>query len=228
VSALDDILDEVEGQSGGGGGGADFWSPKKSGAGKHRIRLYRFADGELVRIRRKHYPEQGAKPVPCDFPEECKYCKTSEALMSVNDRTSQKAGKDMRQQIEMGFIGILIDKPDNWKLWGATLAQGRNTLVQVAKAVGWAGAYPNKRKAASEEVFVTEMQQFKAAMAEGLDKVCGPNGMDICITYNPAADYKDMYVVDLIFGEGKELPFPEDDEVPDPQVIWDRIEASRS
>ena len=37
-----------------------------------------------------------------------------------------------------------------------------------------------------------------------------------------------VYVIDLIFGEGKELPFLEDDEVPDPQVVWDRIEAARS
>ncbi len=225
MSALDDVLDEVE--HSGDGGGADFWSVKKEGAGKHRVRLYRFDDGEdkeVVRIKRKHFPEANSRPVTCDFPEDCKYCKTSEALLSVNDRESQKQGRQMRQAIEMGFIIVLVDKPDSFKLWGASQAQGKNVMVQVAKSVGWSGPYPNKSRAPSEEAFAKEMEQFKSAVAEGLTKVCGPKGMDICVTYNPSADPKDRYVIDLVYGDGKALSFEENEDVPDPTTIWKRVE----
>jgi hypothetical protein len=209
MGALDDVLDEVEENDAKSGGGL-FWNPKKGGAGKYRLRIYRFAEEEVVRSMAIHFAESGAAPVPCLLPADCKYCTTSDALRDAGSREARDQGYAMRRQLNLMFALVLVDDPVEFKVWEATNAQGKNILLCIARAGGWTGKYPKTPEGKEE---------LKECLAKGMPKVCGPKGMDIVVTYAPNEEPKDRYAVDLVMGDGKELPFPEDENVPDPAMV---------
>lgn len=214
--------------TGGGGRGSDFWRPKETG--QYPIRLYRFdskaEDGtiskELCVTRKVHFGISGNKPMDCPVIEPghdgCAVCRMTARLEASGTKEDGEKANRMRQVTQACFAFVLMADPTNLKLYECGFSVAQRIFLQIAKAGGWIGPYPEAKDPEEKH------SQFAACFDAGLPKVCGPNGRDLIITYNKgAADKKKTYDVDMRVDGNKVLPFAEDDTVPNPEEVRKRM-----
>lgn len=233
---FDDLLKGLGEKSAGSGG--DFWRPEKTG--KYILRPYRFQhEGKptFVATRAKHFQGKGSKPVDCTG-QGCKVCENCEKLAASKDKGARDKAYETRRTIQFTGVFVLADDPTGFKMWEMGESVSKKFFLAVAKIGGFTGNYPTtyrpddeKATAEDREAALKEWTAFKAAFDKALPLVCGPHGWDFCVTYNKETkNKKEVWAVDFVMrlpGQENVLPFAEDDAVPDPYAIYEKIEAKK-
>ena len=209
--------------AGGGGGGGDFWKPNRQGD-KFYVRLYRYTDSdgdkELCKMRLVHWGVLPKGPLDCKGAG-CDVCSTVSKLYASGTEEDKKKAKRIKQKQSAIFPLVLMSDQTGFKVWDAPMTVAQGIFAQIAKAGGRMGVdYPNNK--ASDE----EWTEFEEAFEKGIDKVCGPEGRDIYVVFNPNAVPAQMYSVDMRVEDNKTLPFEEDENVPSPEDILARMAQS--
>ena len=219
-----------------GGGGGLLFKPK---TGKSFPRLYRFKNEEdkkeLLVEKWQHFRGQGIPPLPCTLGEtgSCEMCSTCEALKAAGDKESKDKANNWRRQGQMLFVVVDTQEPEGFQMWQASSSQGRQVILMVAQAGGWLGEAPDAIIITEEDPepspeLVAEWDKYEAAFDLGLEQVCGPDGRDICVTYNPKAAAVKRYSFQLVEKVAcKTLPFPEVD-VTTPAEIQAQLDELRA
>ncbi len=213
---------------GGGGGGSDFWRPDKNG-GKYFLRLYRFGGGEedegekqLCVPRLVHWNVAPKGPIDCTGAT-CDACLTCSRLRASGSKEDKEKARRISQKRSALFTMVNQDDPTGFKPWDAPMTAAQGVFAQVAKAGGRMGAdYPGSK--ATEE----EWTEFGTFFEAGLEKVCGPEGRDIYVVYNPSNPPATKYSIDMRTEGNKALPFPEDAMVLDPRDVLKRMAAKKA
>lgn len=224
----------LEGFTGGGGGGADFY--KLTDGKQNPVRLYRFdaidletrqVNKELCAIRVQHWKDK--KSAPCDGAG-CKRC--SEAAMQLASALSdddKKKAQELTAKESASFAVIDIADPTKFKIMEGGWGLIRKINLEIAAAGGWVGPYPDKKQMFEggdpAKGLSADGQAYLAAFDLGISKVCGPNGRDIVITYKKNQGMNTHHVVIRQDGN-KVLPFLEDANVPNPADVFARISAA--
>ena len=211
----------LRGMAGGGGGGGSFWRPNRSGDKKF-LRLYRFGDEKELCIQRfLHWGVLPKGPLDCDG-SNCEACQTVARLYASGTEDDKKKAQRIKQKQTAIFVIVDADSPTGFNLWDAPQTASQGMFAQIAKAGGRMGVdYPNQK--ASEE----EWEEFEECFMKGLDKVCGPNGRDMYIVFNPKASPAQMYSVDMRMDGNKVLPFEEDETVINPVEVLAKMAAGK-
>ena len=250
---LKSVLKDLRSGGGGGGGGGGgqkregpqmtFWKKPKGIKSTTMFRLYRFVhngDKQYCATRLVHNTGTPQSPnwLPCTG-EGCTVCKSWQELrkMALLDDINRKAAFEKADQIrpQRKFEFVAVNSADPTGFLSVELPDGasKKIFLACAKEAGFVGGYPERAapdasadtKAANELLFA----EFDEKTKQGLEALCGPSGRDIAITVNPNAVPKsEYYTVDITRGTQKTLPFPEDDTVPNPYVVRERIEAARA
>ena len=141
-------------------------------------------------------------------------------LYASGSEDDKKKAQRIKQKQSAVFAIVDTENPQGFKLWDAPQTASQGIFAQIAKAGGRMGVdFPNKK--ATEE----EWQEFETCFEAGIDKVCGPEGRDIYIVFNPKATPAQMYSVDMRMDGNKILPFLEDETVPNPVEVLAKMAA---
>lgn len=220
----------------GAGGGGSFWKP--AGSGKYIVRPYRFMqDGDkmLFAPRVVHFVAEKAPPVECKGTPDCPQCVESARLMALRTKDDMEKGRRLRQTTNFTFVFFLLNDPTEAMIWETSEANARKFFLAMAKTKGWAGPYPEAKPGPDGKIQpddLAKLEEFNAYFARAVDTVCGPKGWDFCITYNKETkDKKNTWAIDFVMRDEqmtKILPHEEDEKIPNPFEVRNRVAAARA
>jgi hypothetical protein len=214
-----DFLNNLPRRTAAKGARVGFWRPP--GPGQYRFRLYCFKhDGhlELFMPDPKHYVD-GEGYIRCPDPSNCRVCDTVLNLEAALDQGSKDMAKKMRRDNNKVFVICLSSTPQNFDLYGVSEAQAWQIMLKIAELGGYVGRRPKTRE---------EDDAFFPALEKAMPAVCGPQGKDIILKYDPnAPTAKEIYTWGMDMIGSMPLPMEQDDKVPDPFQITASIQASK-
>lgn len=216
-SDLREFLDGYRG-SGSKSKGASFLRIKESG--RHKYRLYRWPSSEGPKVmasRWIHFTGEGP-PVGC-IGEACPVCDVVRKLEAAGDPDSAVRAKDMRKTRDVSFAVVPISNPVEFGILSVSQATAEKILLAVAEVGGYVGAFPRSDG---------DKAQFQQALEMALPQVCGPHGKDLIVVYDKSAPPQSRYICKVAQVGSPILPQEENDAVPDPAEVRQRIDAARA
>lgn len=215
------IHDYLKADRGNNGPRMDFWYPKTSGS--YELRLYRVG-GKLFSTAQVHEvtpyaPGRRREVVPCTMQDDCPICDQVKKLKAAGDPGSLEMAKQLRARIEGDLAVVLVSEPNKYRMWcDHSWSRIRDFIQLVAQEGEWFAPAPD----GSKPELVTE---YEAAVNRGLDRVCGPKGVDLVVMYSKGQ--KPAYKFVFKKNPGAELPLAEAD-TPNPSEIKARVKAAQA
>lgn len=212
-------------QYAGGGFESDFF--KFEDGKTSTLRFYRFvivddagsSHVELCAPHRVHFHGKGKAPTDCPGEEVCEQCKKAALYVGSGTPDDRKKARDMQATTQSMFTVIDLNNPTKFFVMEAGFGLVQKILLKIAEAGGWVADYPEAKDPPDTWL------AFENAVNKGVNKVTGPTGRDIIITYNKGKGAKTYNLV-MRMDENKTLPFPEDNTVLSPIAVRQKMTAA--
>lgn len=218
--------------SGGGDRPRERWVPSETK--DSAVRIYRYEasvdvggvttiEKRLCFVRMLHFNGTGKQPSDCLGGMACSRCRKAAMLEAQNTDASREAARDETASACPTFVIVPIDEPTRFRTYDARFSAFQGICLEIAKAGGWRSAKYPEPKAWDEGNEVGPL--FDKNVDDGCAKVCGPNGQDLILS--PTKLGKGIrWAVSRMQDGNAVLPFQEDNNVLNPEVVQARIKAA--